>query len=278
MDYAKTTIEEGIKAGGQFKTPQRVKQDEAYKKKLKQMENYNQEHFTAFHDKECLMVFGTLTLELAGVLLNMFAYMEQGESGQLKLEGKRMGVKELSKILRKSERTVKGYLNELEALGYIEAEKDGKRNVYSVDTRLANRGKRIAKGYFTKLYIVRLRDALKVMTIQEAGLLFFMIPHMNTRAFVLCSNPYETDIEKIELWNREQLAEGAGLSLVQVKRLTANLKKKQVLLEASTHRSAIILSPELISRDTRKISVHEIGMILSQWFRVQLVIKKMRCY
>ncbi|PAF11662.1 hypothetical protein CHH61_26100, partial [Shouchella clausii] len=70
--------------------------------------------------------------------------------------------------------------------------------------------------------------ALQVMTIQEAGLLFFMIPHMNTRAFVLCSNPYEMDIEKIVLWNREQLAEECGLSLVQVKRLTASLKKKQV--------------------------------------------------
>ncbi|MED4409026.1 helix-turn-helix domain-containing protein [Bacillus licheniformis] len=262
MDYAKTTIEEGIRAGGQFKTPQRVKQDEAYKKKLKQMENYNQEHFTAFHDKECLLVFNTLTLELAGVLLNMFAYMEQGESGQLKLEGKRMGVKELSKILRKSERTVKGYLNELEALGYIEADKDGKRKVYSVDTRLANRGRRVVKGYFTKLYIVRLRDALKVMTIQEAGLLFFMIPHMNTRAFVLCSNPYETDIEKIELWTREQLAEGAGLSLVQVKRLVSSLMKKQVLLSVTTHRTAIVLSPELISRQTTKISTYEIAQIL----------------
>lgn len=262
MDYSQMTIEEGIRAGGQFKTPQRVKQDEAYKKKLKQMKNYNQEHFTAFHDKECSLVFDTLTLELAGVLLNMFAYMEQGESGYLKLEGKRMGVKELSKILKKSERTVKGYLKELEALGYIEADKDGKRKVYSVDPRLANRGRRVVKGYFTKLYIVRLRDALKVMTIQEAGLLFFMIPHMNTRAFVLCSNPYETDIGKIELWTREQLAEGAGLSLVQVKRLVSSLMKKQVLLSVTTHRTAIVLSPELISRQTTKISTYEIAQVL----------------
>ncbi|MEC1895618.1 helix-turn-helix domain-containing protein [Cytobacillus firmus] len=192
----------------------------------------------------------------------MFAYIEQGKSGAMKLHGKHMGVKELSKILRKSERKTKDYLSDLEALGYIEAEKEGRRKVYSVDTRLATRGEIVGKGYFTKLYIKRLRDALQVMTIQEAGLLFFMIPHMNTRAFVLCSNPYEMDIEKIVLWNREQLAEECGLSLVQVKRLTASLKKKQVLIEIGTHRSAIILSPELISRQTTKISVYEIGLIL----------------
>ena len=261
-DYLEKTGREIIEEGGEIRTPARVRRDKAYKRKLKQMENYNQEHFTAFHDKECSLAYNTLTLELAGVLLNMFAYMEKGESGQLKFEGKRMGVKELSKILGKSERTVKRYLNELEALGYIEAEKEGKRKVYSVDTRLANRGKRVAKGYFTKLYIVRLRDALKAMTIQEAGLLFFMIPHMNTRAFVLCSNPYETDLEKIELWTREQLAESAGLSLVQVKRLVSSLMKKQVLLSVTTHRTAIILSPELISRQTTKISAYEIAQIL----------------
>ncbi|KZR56961.1 helix-turn-helix domain-containing protein [Pseudobacillus badius] len=261
-DYLEKTGREILEEGGEIRTPARVKRDEAYKRKLKQIENYNQEHFTAFHDKECSIVFGTLSIELAGVLLNMFAYMEQGESGHLKLEGKRMGVKELSKILRKSERAVKGYLSELEALGYIEADKDGRRKVYSVDTRLANRGKRVVKGYFTKLYIVRLRDALKVMTLQEAGMLFFMIPHMNTRAFVLCSNPYETDIKKIELWNREQLAEGCGLSLVQVKRLISSLMKKQVLLSVTTHRTAIVLSPELISRQTTKISTYEIAQIL----------------
>jgi len=202
-DILELTGREIIESGGQIKTPQRVKQDEAYKKKLKREKEQNREHFTAFHDKECSLVFGTLCLELAGVLLNMFAYMEQGESGHLKIKGKRMGSKELAIILRKSERAVKNYLSELEALDYIEAEKDGKRKVYSVDSRLATRGKRVVKGYFTKLYIVRLRDALKVMTLQEAGLLFFMIPHMNTRAFVLSSNPYETDINKIELWNRE---------------------------------------------------------------------------
>ncbi|MBG9545443.1 hypothetical protein ABE29_22600 [Cytobacillus firmus] len=262
MDYSQMTIEEGIRAGGQFKTPQRVKQDEAYKMKLKRDENMNKERFTAFIDKECSRVFRTLSLELAGVLLNMFAYIEQGKSGAMKLHGKHMGVKELSKILRKSERKTKDYLSDLEALGYIEAEKEGRRKVYSVDTRLATRGEIVGKGYFTKLYIKRLRDALQVMTIQEAGLLFFMIPHMNTRAFVLCSNPYEMDIEKIVLWNREQLAEECGLSLVQVKRLTASLKKKQVLIEIGTHRSAIILSPELISRQTTKISVYEIGLIL----------------
>ncbi|PAF11577.1 hypothetical protein CHH61_26565, partial [Shouchella clausii] len=67
-------------------------------------ENMNKERFTAFIDKECSRVFRTLSLELAGVLLNMFAYIEQGKSGAMKLHGKHMGVKELSKILRKSER------------------------------------------------------------------------------------------------------------------------------------------------------------------------------
>ncbi|MEC1894806.1 hypothetical protein [Cytobacillus firmus] len=56
MDYSQMTIEEGIRAGGQFKTPQRVKQDEAYKMKLKRDENMNKERFTAFIDKESLVL------------------------------------------------------------------------------------------------------------------------------------------------------------------------------------------------------------------------------
>lgn len=262
IDYLEMTGREIVESGGQIKTASRVRSDEAYKKKAKQMENTNREQFTRFADKECSQVYQTLTIEQAGALMNLFAYMELGDSGSVKHNGKRAGKKELAKILGKSEATVKRIIGELEALGYVEAETEGRKKVYSVNTLLATRGEQVGKGYFTKLYIKRLRDALKAMTLQEAGLLFFMIPNMNTRAFVLCSNPYEMDIDKIALWTREELAEACGLSLVQVKRIISSLMKKQVIIGVKTHRTAIVLSPELISRQTTKVSVYEVTQIL----------------
>lgn len=260
MNYSETTIEEGLAQGGQFKTAGRLNSDQAYKRKMSRPKE--REHFTQMIDKECSQVFQTLTVEQAGTLLNMFAYMELGNSGHLKYNSKRAGKKEVAKLLGKSEKTVIRIVGELEGLGYVTSEKEGRRNVYSVSTELATRGEKVGKGYFTKLYVKRLRDALKAMTLQEAGLLFFMIPYMNTRAYVLCSNPYENDINKIELWNREQLAQACGLSLTQVKRLTSSLMKKQVIIGVKTHRTAVVLSSELINRNETKISVHEVTMIL----------------
>ena len=258
IDY-NLTVGELVEQGGQYKTPERVKSDKAYRN----MKHYeDKRHFTQVNDKECSLVYKTISIELAGVLMNLFVYMELGESGKVKFDGKRIGAKELAKILGKSERKTKDYLVELESLGYIKSEKEGRRKVYSVSTQLATRGERMNKGYFTRLYLVRLRDALKVLTIQEAGLLFFMIPHMNTSTFVLCSNPYEINPDKVELWNRKQLTEACGLSLVQVKRLTASLMKKQVLIGVKTHRTAIILSPELISRNEKKVSTNDVAKIL----------------
>ncbi|MBO1511548.1 helix-turn-helix transcriptional regulator [Metabacillus bambusae] len=256
------TVREWVEAGGSVKTPERVSSDKAYVKMIKSRDD-NKKHFTSVSDKECSQVFNTLTLEQAGIMLSMFAYMELGDSGLLIHNGKRLGVKELAKLFKKSESTLKRILSELEAYGYILTQREGRKNIYAVNTMLATRGEQAGEGFFTKVFVARLRDALKVLTVQEAGLLFFMLPYFNSRAYVLSDNPYELDLSKIKLWDREELAEKTGISLRNIKRLVPSMMKKGVLVGIKTCRTAVVLSPELVSRHRKKVTVEDITQIIS---------------
>jgi len=255
------SVSELLEAGGEVKLPSRVNSDKAYKKKIHSI-NKDKREFTQVNNKECSMIMSTLTLTQAGTLLSMFAYMEQGESGFLYFNGKRLSLKDFSKLINKPERATQRNASELVSLGYVTAHKEGRSTYYSINSQVATRGKATSKDFFSKLFIVQFREVIKKATLQELGLFLHLLPHFNTRAYVICSNPCELELNEIELWNRERIAKETGLSLPTVKRLIPSMMRKGLLVGVTTWRTAIIMHPQLVSRQLEKVTLEDVTKVI----------------
>ncbi|MCE7792302.1 helix-turn-helix domain-containing protein [Salipaludibacillus sp. CUR1] len=260
-DYGELTIRELVELGGQAITPERVEANEAYKQKQKLL-NADKRQFTKVNERECSLIVNTLTLTQAGTLLSMFAYMELGESGLLYHNGKELSIKDFSKLTNKSERALQRSISELVNLGYVTAHKSGRSTYYSINTQIANRGKSQGEGFFSRLFVTQLREVIKGATLQELGLFLHLLPHFNTRAYVISKNPHELELNKIELLNREKIAELTGLSLPTVKRLIPSMMRKGLLTGVKTWRTAIILHPRLVSRQLKKVTLEDVTDII----------------
>ncbi|MCQ6265599.1 helix-turn-helix domain-containing protein [Fictibacillus sp. WQ 8-8] len=259
------TVGQLIEAGGEVKSPQRVNSDKAYKKRMSQQDPRS---FVQVNDRGVVHVKSTLNLTQAGTLFSLMAYLDD-KDGNLVFRGERLGTEQLSKLLSVSKTSLKRNISELVNLGYVIDEKVGRKVFYSVNPQIAKRGVRTEKDLFSKLYNVHLRELIQKLTVQELGFLFLMIPYFNTKYYTLCQNPYELNSSKVELFDRERFAEEVGLSLVQVKRLIANLLKKQALIGLRTCRTAIIISPKLVSRQQKFVSIEEVTDIIGNELNVK---------
>src|SRR5690606_23314335 len=161
--------------------------------------------------------------------------------------------------------TKKGYdslkrnISELVNFGYVTAHKEGRKVYYSVNTQIATRGKVDSRDFFSRVFVVQLRGVIEKATLQELGMFFMLLPHFNTEVYVISENPYERDLEKIELWNRERIAEETGVSLRNVKRLIPSMMRKGLLTGVKTWRTAIVIHPKLVSRHYKKVTLEEIA-------------------
>ncbi|MBP1970018.1 hypothetical protein J2Z83_002126 [Virgibacillus natechei] len=255
------TVREITEQGGTVITPVEVERRQAYKKRNKLIDS-DKRYFTQINDKGCSMVVNTLTLTQAGTLLSMFAYMEEGSSGYLYFNSKRLSLKDFSKLINKGYDSTKRNVTELVNLGYITAHKSGKTTHYSINTQLATRGKATGEGFFSRVFIVQLREVIRKGKLQELGLFMNLLPHFNTRAYVVCNNPHELELNDIELLNRERIAEITGLSLPTVKRLIPSMMRNGLLTGVKTWRTAIILHPKLVSRQLKKVTLEDVTDII----------------
>lgn len=260
-DFYDLTVRELTEMGGSAITPKQVDRNENYKSKMR-LVNSDTREFTQVSDKECSMIVKTLSLPQAGTLLCMYAYMERGEGGFLYYNGKQLSLKDFAKLIGKKERGVQGNVSELVSLGYVTAHKEGRAVYYSVNRELATRGKAKKGSFFSRVFIVQLREVIKGATIQELGLFLHLLPHFNTKAYVVSKTPHELDLNKINLLNRDEIAEMTGLSLPTVKRLIPSMMRKGLLTGVKTWRTAIILHPKLVSRQLKKVTLEDVTEII----------------
>ncbi|AWC27138.1 hypothetical protein CG478_000935 [Bacillus cytotoxicus] len=255
------TSEELLREGYTIVSPKQKEIQKKYHEKKSYFDS-DQRHFTQVNDKECSMIMKTLTLPQAGTLLAMFAYMEEGEGGFLYYNGEKLSLQAFSKLINKGISAVKRNVSELVSLGYVTAHKEGRNVFYSVNSQVATRGKKTASGFFSRLYFVQFREVIQKATIQELGMFFFMLPYFNTEYYAISENPYEKEINEVVLWNREKIAEETGLSLRTVKGLIPSMMRKGLLVGVKTWRTAIIVHPQLVSRNCKKVTVEDLTRII----------------
>lgn len=137
------TVRELVELGGEAKTPQRVNSDKAFKAKLSQQDKRT---FVQIEDKGVKQVSQTLTLTQAGTLLSLMAYVGDSQ-GNLIFDKEKLGTEQLAKLTKTSLATLKRNLSELVSLGYVQANKEGRKVVYAVSPYLASRGAKRKKTF-----------------------------------------------------------------------------------------------------------------------------------
>ena len=100
---------------------------------------------------------------------------------------------------------------------------------------------------FTKLFVVKSRNLVKELSIQEAGLIWKIIPYFHFSTYYLCENPMEKDSARH--MSRKMLAEHVGHDMNTVGKLMNGLSRKgAVIITLLYGKNRYLINPDLMYR------------------------------
>lgn len=158
-----------------------------------------------------------LGIEMLGALIKLLPYLQFNSEGLLMRGNKPMTRAEVEKVIERGTRQTKTILKRLEDTGVIFKRRQGRVFVYHVSDEYHTMGKTLGIP-FTKLFQTYARKKLEKLTLQEAGLLYMVLPYFHPESFLLCTNPYEPDRRKVDPMTQKELADLLGISVEQIRR------------------------------------------------------------
>lgn len=228
-------------------------QDAAYQRKQmteRATEARSQKRYVNCYHDPIKDVTQTLKLNELGALIKLLPYLRFKGSGLLEAKGKPMTTKDIAKVIGKGERTAKGIIANLLAEGVLVKEGERKGTRYYVAERFHTIGYTLEGQAFTKLYQRETRLRADKLAIQEAGLLYKMIPYFHYQTYFLCANP-DADNREEELahLNQSQIADLIGESRETIKRgVNALMAQGFVMKISSFNTSRILVNPDVMFR------------------------------
>lgn len=166
-----------------------------------------------------------LGIELLGALIKLLPYLQFESEGLLKRgKDKPMTRAEVEKVIKRSTCQTKTILKRLENAGVLFKRRNGRTFIYHVSEEYHTKGKTRAIP-FTKLFQTYAHEKLDKLTLQEAGLLYLVLPYFHPTSFLLCTNPYEPDRRLADPMSQKELAELLGISVEQVRRHMRKLSR-----------------------------------------------------
>lgn len=228
------------------------KQDEAYRK-AKQLEDYKsrnvgRRHVRCYHEpiKEILE---TLKLHELGALIKLIPYMKFNKDGLLTKDATPMTIDIMADIFGKSKRASQTVVNALVREGVLEKVKPKKTINYRVTERYHEMGEVTQDGYYTKLYQVESRKVLERLTIQEAGLLYKILPYFHFENYYLCANPNEHEPSEIKHLNHNDLSLLIGEEVQTVYNNMKALIRNGVIMKVSAYGAVnYLVNPDVMFR------------------------------
>ncbi|MBK5482687.1 hypothetical protein JFV29_12420 [Peribacillus sp. TH16] len=162
--------------------------------------------------------------------MRLLGYLRWKENGRLIDCGKSLNIKDLAKIFGRGSTATKSIINRLEAFELVSKARDGRSNAFFINPRFFQFGGEIHTKDYTKLFIVKSRNLVEELSIQEAGLLWKVIPYFHFATYYLCENYTEKDAQIIRHMSRETLAYHIGHDRKTVGKLMSGLNKKGAVL------------------------------------------------
>lgn len=192
---------------------------------------------------------GGLTLGEMGLLLFLARYMRFSEEGRLIFKSKRLSVSELAKLVKKSPSQVRRLLAELERRSLIFRIREGNNVYVELSEELFVCGSLNGENVKTvKIFKKTLGEVAKDLSLNELGFLMLMLVCMHWRSHLLCSNPEEKDINKLNLLYKKYLPSKLGVSKDFVYRTLKKFQKLGIIAEVKEIKGGICLHPQIVSR------------------------------
>ncbi|GAB6594368.1 hypothetical protein C2L96_21095 [Bacillus cereus] len=233
--------------------------DAYYQKRQRQ----DKKHFAWQNTVNQIAVKHSLSDIQKGSLLIMATFLElEGNGRATDTKGNDLTVNDFSKITGKSRKQALRILEACENIGAITMEKEGKDIVVRFTDMLYICGK--AQGdtrQFAKLFKLSVRELIKTFSLKELGLLSDLLPHFHWKTHILCENPTETDLSNIQVWRRKDIIEKLGYSRKFVYDTMNKFKRNKATIEISSTIDVICLSPNLVSRQSDRVTLEEIEKV-----------------
>jgi len=230
-------------------------QDEGYRKALDKERFLHAEkgrHWVASYHDAVTEVSRLLTLTETGAIIKLLPYMRFKAHGKLIKDGKALKQADIQRIFKRGKTATVDLLRTLEDKGVISVVKEGRSNAYYISARFHEIGSVDTAASFTKLYQVRTRQITDDLDLNEAGVLYKILPYFHFSECVLVANPNETDIEALEYVDNGELADRVGLDRSHLTRTVAKLRSKGAIMTTTSGKSTrYYVHPDLMYRQAR---------------------------
>jgi len=260
FDY-NTPIGEVLEGGYELVSPQQKEARRKYGNKRKQ---HKEKGFTMMDRDNSIYAKEQLSLSQAGLMMFLAGYMKFNEQGQLFHKGKRLSITDVAKLVGKSPKQTRRTIDELENLGFVAREKVGRTVYLNMTPALMVCGYTTEERKRVKIYKERLKEVSKELTLNELGLLLFMLGHLHFKAHVLCENPDEAETKKIVLWKRKDIVEVLGVSKDFVYRSLNKFLQMKITIEVKSVHEGIVLHPSLVCRQEVRPSLDDILDVINE--------------
>jgi DNA-binding MarR family transcriptional regulator len=225
------------------------KQKEGYKRQLEKIKDTR--YFTFAHMESLLEVISNLSNVHLGYLLHLQCYIDLHTGFLHDKENKVITKKvDIQKILGIQAKTNQRLCKELEDNGILEVV-DGK---YRINPKYHFKGQAHDQKVI-KLFSTTLKRLCETIKAKELGFLYKLLPYVHLSTNMICINPFEKDLEKVEYLNIEGIADITGLTRQSVANLIDELKKDKIVakttIEDERH-TFITLNPYIFYRISGK--------------------------
>lgn len=266
-----------LPVGSQIKTPDGVTIQRNYLQQktqnhLKRIANSELGKFFFISNQE---EFKDLLPQTVTRLIYLNTFIRYGDNKLMKTERTPMEKSDLAKILGVSKAAVTKFWKEVSPK-YVEEKEN---NLIFTNTNVFIRRKLNQRGEFNpyqKFYINGIRklyEATAVSQHKHLGYVFKMLPYINLEFNVLCRNPLETDLERIEPLSLKEFCDEIGYDTSQInrllniyKKLTFDVKGKQesfcafVFDGIDRNKSKIFVNPNVLYNGSNYQRVKILGM------------------
>ena len=201
-----------------------------------------------------------LTLSQHGILMYLLTCMEINKEGKLfKNKTDRLTMSDVSNLTGKSAAQIRKVVTELENLGIVTRETEGRNSYLSVSEGFFVCGSTGNGKYNTvKIYKQRLKEVVKEISLNSLGFFALMLGNFHWKTNLLVENPEEQETEKLILWKRKDLEEAYGLSRPTVKKCITELAKARMTFVVITIEEAICLDHKITNRQKKEVTVEEL--------------------
>lgn len=200
----------------------------------------------------------TMTLFECGTVLKLLLYISFKDNGVLTLHNQPMKLKDIQLIIKKGETQTRTILTSLEEKNILRKEKQGRNNVYIMNPDFHSMGEILESVSFTKLFQSKTKELLEDINLNQAGVLYKILPYFHYTKCLLCLNPDEQDEAQIHFLSQEELASHIEIDVDTVSKHMKALQHKFVIAETRSGKVVnYYVHPDLMFRLPSHMNEHK---------------------